>query len=76
MPDVVVDEEEEGTRVENASRLEWDRSRLRRPSDLVDPDKADAEFMVCLLELLRKVGGGAPCTKLKFARPLLIGPSS
>ncbi len=54
-PEVVVDEEEEGTRVENASRLEWDRSRARRPSGLVDPEKADAEFMVCLLELLRKV---------------------
>ena len=47
-------EEEEGTLVENASRLDWDRKRLRRPSDLVDPDKADAAFVACLLNLLRK----------------------
>ena len=33
---------------------DWDRKRLRRPSDLVDPDKADAAFVACLLNLLRK----------------------
>ena len=48
-------EEEEGTLVESASRLDWDRRRMRRPSDLGDPSKADAAFVACLLNLLRKV---------------------
>jgi hypothetical protein len=48
-------DEEEGTLVENASRLEWDRRRVRRPSELADPAKADAAFVACLLGLLRKV---------------------
>ena len=61
-----MDEEKEGTLVENASRLEWDRSRLRRPSDLIDPEKADAEFMACLLDLLRKVSGRAHRGRLRL----------
>lgn len=47
---------EEGLQVESASRLEWDRTRLmlgQLDTD-TDPVKADAEFMRCMLELLRK----------------------
>lgn len=48
---------EEGLRVESASRLDWDRDRwLRRPLNaVVNPVKADSEFMSKLLFLLRKV---------------------
>lgn len=48
---------EEGVKVESASRMDYDRSKWMRASaeELVDPDKADAEFMRCLLQLLRKV---------------------
>ena len=43
--------------MESASRMDYDRSKWMRASaaELVDPDKADAEFMRCLLQLLRKV---------------------
>ena len=48
---------EEGLRVESASRLDWDRDRwLRRPLNaVVNPVKADSDFMSRLLFLLRKV---------------------
>lgn len=48
---------EEGVQVESASRMDYDRSKWMRASaeELVDPEKADAEFMRCLLQLLRKV---------------------
>ena len=48
---------EEGLRVESASRLDWDRDRwLRRPLNaVVNPVKADSDFMSKLLFLLRKV---------------------
>ena len=54
-------------------RLEYDRSRLKRPSDLVDPAKADAEFMACLTELLRKVG---PCCSRRPATQHLREPAT
>ena len=48
---------DEGLKVESASRLEWDRDRwLRRPLNaVVNPVKADSDFMSRLLFLLRKV---------------------
>lgn len=48
---------EEGVQVESASRMEYDRSRwMRLPAEgTADPEKADAEFMRCILQLLRKV---------------------
>lgn len=56
LPEVV--SPKKGLQVESASRLEYDRSKwLRLPTEGgVDPEKADAHFMRCLLELLRKVG--------------------
>lgn len=48
---------DEGVQVESASRMEYDRSRsMRLPAEgTADPEKADAEFMRCILQLLRKV---------------------
>ncbi|BDA43110.1 hypothetical protein COCOBI_04-1210 [Coccomyxa sp. Obi] len=57
-PDVVpeVMSSVEGVQVESASRMDYDRSRwMRLPAEgTADPDKADAEFMRCILQLLRK----------------------
>ncbi|CAL8468893.1 g8434 [Coccomyxa elongata] len=57
-PDVVPEvlSSDEGVQVESASRMEYDRSRwMRLPAEgTADPEKADAEFMRCILQLLRK----------------------
>jgi hypothetical protein len=62
---------DEGLRVESASRLEWDRSKIMRGTldARVDPVKADADFMRCLLEVLRKVGHHLGIAKTPGAMP-------
>ena len=57
---------DEGVQVESASRMDYDRSKWMRASakELVDPDKSDAEFMRCLLQLLRKVRPPLPLSPI------------